>query len=413
MTTPITVLVATEGRHLFDNIHDSRVRVTSDVEVAEPDLVVFPVGRFRRFENAALVSLPTHVLRRIADRQAGLVFDASLEAVQHKPDITAALNEVIRQFGASPGQCVYVTQDRQYEADYRAHCEVSGLTPVTVLAHDYWVWDALGQYESTAEETYQQRLTAFRGRHRQRSRRFVSLNRTPRPTKILFLLQLLRDGLWDHGYISFGGFRQKPGSPGKDRPSPDQLRRSLPGFDDRVSELAPFIDRLDSYGRVLLGLEQHGWRRIELAQASQAVELAEYGDSWFTVVTETEMRPRPSRITEKVVKPLVNFHPLLVLGNPGALKMIRSYGFVTFDDVFDESYDEEGDPKRRFDLVYAQIHRLATGSESQLAQLVDSVEEKLLFNARWGLRTLPSTYRQQRDTDLVNTMMAVTGSQSQ
>jgi hypothetical protein len=83
---------------------------------------------------------------------------------------------------------------------------------------------------------------------------------------------------------------------------------------------------------------------------------------------------------------------------------------VTFDDVFDERYDEEWDPTRRFDLVYSQIHRLATASERELAELVDSVEEKLMFNARWGLMTLPSTYRQQRDTELVNTLMAVIGS---
>jgi hypothetical protein len=44
------------------------------------------------------------------------------------------------------------------------------------------------------------------------------------------------------------------------------------------------------------------------------VDLADYHDSWFTVVTETEMRARPSRISAKVVKPLVNFQPFLVVG---------------------------------------------------------------------------------------------------
>ena len=402
----ISVLVAGEGRHLFDNIHDPRVRVTTDSASPEPHLVVFPVGRFRRFENLDTVALPPRVLERIASRQTGLVFDASLEGVMHKPDITAALHAVVERFGASPDQCAYVTQDRGYESDYNAHCAANGLLPVAIITHDYWVWDALGQYESTAEETYHHRLAAFRQRAPRRSRQFVSLNRTPRPTKILFLLRLLRDGLWARGHISFGGFRQQTNRPGKDRPSREQLQRALPGFEDLVAELAPFIEQLDGYGRILLGLHQHGWHRIELTQASRAVDLIEYHDSWFTVVTETEMRPRPSRITEKVVKPLVNFQPLLVLGNPEALKMIRSYGFVTFEGVIDEEYDDEQDPRRRFERVYAEFRRLCAMTDDELRRVEERIAEKLMFNARWGLTRLPSVYRQQQDVELVNALIA-------
>jgi hypothetical protein len=410
VTAPsIAVLVPTEGRHLFDNIHDPRVRVTADAAVPEPRLIVFPVSRFRRFDNLASLSLPDAVLQRIANRQTGLVFDASLEGVQHKPDITAALHAMVEKFGASREQCVYLTQDRQYAADYGTYCSDHHLSPVTVMTHDYWLWDALGQFESTAEQAYQARLVAFTQRPPVRSRRFVSLNRTPRPTKILFLLRLLRDGLWEQGHISFGGFREKTAGPGKERPAPEQLLKSLAGFDDLIQQLTPFIDQLDAYGRVLLGLQQHGWRRIELTQASQAVDLAEYSDSWFTVVTETEMRRHPSRITEKVVKPLVNFHPLVVLGNPAALKMIRSYGFVTFDEVVDEGYDDEWDPRRRFDRVYAEVTRLCAMSEEDLQRLEERITEKLIFNARWGLTRFPSIYREQRDTALVNDLLAATG----
>ena len=33
--------------------------------------------------------------------------------------------------------------------------------------------------------------------------------------------------------------------------------------------------------------------------------------------------------------------------------MIRSYGFVTFEEMLDEGYDDDWDPRRRFDRVYA------------------------------------------------------------
>src|SRR3954469_8142213 len=117
----LTVLVATEGRHLLDNVHDPRLRITTDASV-DPQLLIFPVSRFRRFENLADLSLPASVQRSIADGRTGLVFDASLEGVPHKPDITAALHAVLARLGASPRQVVYVTQDRQYEPDYHEHC---------------------------------------------------------------------------------------------------------------------------------------------------------------------------------------------------------------------------------------------------------------------------------------------------
>ncbi len=104
-------------------------------------------------------------------------------------------------------------------------------------------------------------------------------------------------------------------------------------------------------------MDQHGWTQLELWNAGMAADLTEYAESWFSVVTETEMRPRPSRITEKVLKPLVNFHPMILFGNPGSLRMVRDYGFVTFENVIDESYDDEPDPRRRFDKAYLELER--------------------------------------------------------
>jgi hypothetical protein len=109
------------------------------------------------------------------------------------------------------------------------------------------------------------------------------------------------------------------------------------------------------------------------------------------------------------VKPLVNFHPLVVLGNPEALKMIRSYGFVTFDEIVNEGYDDEWDPRRRFERVYAEVTRLCAMAEGDLRRLEQQITEKLIFNARWGLTRFPSVYREQRDNALVNDLLTATG----
>jgi hypothetical protein len=403
----VTVLVAREGRHLFETIRDTRVIIVSPGDdVRAPDLVVLPCGQDRRFEQLSTYSLPDWLRESVAAGSTGVVLDASPEAIPPKPDINTSLHDVIGRLGLLRHQCAYVTANWYFRDDYLAYCEANSIRePVRVLHHDYWVWDSVARFAEDGELTYAARLAAFRARATTRRRRFLSLNRTPRPFKVVFLLNLMNDGLWDAGFISFGGFG-RDGRPGKPRPTAEQLSAALPGFADLIAELAPRLDELDRYGSVLLGLDHHGLKRLNQKYATEAQDLPEYDESWFSAVTETEMLTRPSRITEKVLKPLVNFHPLVCFGNPGSLQRARDYGFVTYDDVIDESYDEEADPRRRFDMAYAELARLCRLDDEALGQLEARTSDRLIFNARWGLTRFPGIYRAQRDTSLVNEILA-------
>jgi hypothetical protein len=406
----VTVLVGREGRHLFEKTRDPRIAVVAaGDEVEAPDLLVLPCSQDRRFEQLSTMTLPEKLVASVAAGTTGVVLDASQEGIPPKPDINASLHEVIRKLGLIPPQCVYVTGSLYFEEDYLAYCRANGIQqPVHVLNHDYWVWDSVARFADDGERAYAKRLAAFRARAATRRRRFLSLNRTPRPFKILLLLRLMNDGLWDVGYISFGGFG-RDGRSGKPCPTAEQLASALPGFDDLVTALAPRLDELDRVGSVLLGLHHHGLKRLNQKNATEAQDLLEYDESWFSVVTETEMRARPSRITEKILKPLVNFHPLVVFGNPGSLTRVREYGFVTFDDIVDESYDEEMDPRRRFDMAYAELVRLCRLDDRALSDIERRTSDRLIYNARWGLTRFPGIYRAQRDTALVNEILALVG----
>jgi hypothetical protein len=48
--------------------------------------------------------------------------------------------------------------------------------------------------------------------------------------------------------------------------------------------------------------------------------------------------------------------------------------------------------------------------ERDLASMEQRVADKLIFNARWGLTTFPSTFRTQRDVALVDEILRVTAS---
>lgn len=55
--------------------------------------------------------------------------------------------------------------------------------------------------------------------------------------------------------------------------------------------------------------------------------------------------------TEKICKPFGFRHPFVIAGVQGILKWIRDLGFVTWDNLFDESYDDIPDWKDRCDQL--------------------------------------------------------------
>jgi hypothetical protein len=80
----------------------------------------------------------------------------------------------------------------------------------------------------------------------------------------------------------------------------------------------------------------------------------------------------PLRITEKTFKPIANYQPFIVLGNEGTLKYLKSLGYESFTEMFDESYDQEENITKRFLMVLDEIEKFCNLS----------VNEKNKTNAR-------------------------------
>jgi hypothetical protein len=78
---------------------------------------------------------------------------------------------------------------------------------------------------------------------------------------------------------------------------------------------------------------------------------AEAQDSLVYVPTETVYSGRRLHITEKTFKAIALEMPFVLVAPAGSLEYMRSYGFRTFSDVFDESYDEETNDILRIEKV--------------------------------------------------------------
>lgn len=85
--------------------------------------------------------------------------------------------------------------------------------------------------------------------------------------------------------------------------------------------------------------------------ASASYSSQDYSSAWFDVVLETLFDDDRLHLTEKTLRPIACGVPFLLCGTHHSLAYLRNYGFKTFGDVIDESYDEIPNPGQRLDAL--------------------------------------------------------------
>ena len=92
----------------------------------------------------------------------------------------------------------------------------------------------------------------------------------------------------------------------------------------------------------------------------------ESAESLLYLVTETVATGRRHHLTEKTFKPIAIGMPFVIVGTQGSLKYLRSYGFQTFGDLWDESYDDEPDDHKRIEKIAQVLKHLETSNRQTI-----------------------------------------------
>lgn len=103
-------------------------------------------------------------------------------------------------------------------------------------------------------------------------------------------------------------------------------------------------------------------------------DVDDYNVTDIEVVLETLFDDDRIHLTEKSLRPIAVAQPFILVATAGSLEYLRSYGFRTFGDVWDESYDAIKDPEQR---LYAITDLMA-----QIASWGPSVRERKLAEAQ-------------------------------
>jgi hypothetical protein len=103
----------------------------------------------------------------------------------------------------------------------------------------------------------------------------------------------------------------------------------------------------------------------------------ESAESLLYLVTETVATGHRHHLTEKTFKPIALGMPFVIVGTRGSLEYLRSYGFRTFEDIWDESYDHADDDVRieRIASLLRSLDELPTEAKQELFESAHEVIE--------------------------------------
>jgi len=185
-----------------------------------------------------------------------------------------------------------------------------------------------------------------------KSYKFLCLNRRLDLHRVVLLSEILND-IKDESLISFDKklITNEISNLFKKKPNIEKKFNNLP---DKVIADREDIENTNGY--------QHENENLFL-------------ESYMSIVTETSFYIDNDFISEKIWKPLYQFHPFIVVGRPHLLKYLRDIGFKTFDFLIDETYDTIEDNDLRMELIIKEIKKLNNIPISKLDTII-----KLNFN---------------------------------
>ena len=149
---------------------------------------------------------------------------------------------------------------------------------------------------------------------------------------------------------------------------------------DALAEKGLLSDALYSFLEYGIGLEGN-FPKSEYDSSSPPFPQRAYRPEWynqtnFTLVPESGNKipdgPNDCFITEKTMKPIMYGHPFVVLGDTGTYQQLREWGFHTFPELFDESFDSASDLDDKIALIVETISKFK--SKDVNSKIIDNFD---------------------------------------
>lgn len=207
---------------------------------------------------------------------------------------------------------------------------------------------------------------------------FITFNRLTSNERIyrsLFINELYKHQLLDSGHVSFSKYCPDGGD------FAENLAKGIANQGIKPALVAEAIDNISQLPELRIDFKQQ-----DIPNQSMLLSPIEsLMESFLFVVTETCYWQQKTHLTEKIFKPIVLQMPFVLVGCAHNLKYLRSYGFKTFGDFWDESYDDIEDPILRLQAIVKVIETInqltADEQKNMLLKMIPILEHNYnLFN---------------------------------
>jgi len=204
-----------------------------------------------------------------------------------------------------------------------------------------------------------------------RPKKFLCWNRTMNRAHRMATLHLaLKHNLLEQGTFSF--LHSIPNHP------VSEVKTLVDGTDEEIAEFVKIAENMMPYEVDTQTLNDEGRMGF---QTNENNKKEIYANSYLHITSETQFDTVSTPfLSEKTFRPILNLQPFIYLGNYKGLEEIRRLGFKTFSPFIDESYDQEPDPKKRFDLIEKEIKKFADMSLQEVHNWYYSLTDILLHN---------------------------------
>lgn len=105
-----------------------------------------------------------------------------------------------------------------------------------------------------------------------------------------------------------------------------------------------------------------------------------YYSCFCAIVSETKFAQPTGILSEKTINAIKTFRPFVLMAPPYSLEYAKKLGFKTFNDFWDESYDQEENHEQRLIKIFKLIDYLNSKSIEDLKIIYDQLQPILVHN---------------------------------
>lgn len=309
--------------------------------------------------------LPHQVFDRIKNKTAYLLVTIPMESPL-RDDQLKMIEDYFISSGLPMSQIIYLTCSPNCQEVYNDYCKRFN-KPNEGLQFEY-----LPFYFYIYKDIIQNKDIKYTiGK---KSKTFLMFNRRwgSQAQRVLMLAYLYKNGLLDHFNISFSKLEIDNGGTYTNHARQFFSRLSTPNI-ITDEDLAGIESRLP----LILDTPDH---KLNLMFDEFDSTKQFYEDSFVNIIAETNFFTNIVHLTEKSYKPIVYKQPFIMFAAKGSLQAMRDQGFVTFNSIWDESYDNETDDTLRFFKVLDLIKEIASWSDERKLEVSTKIKIIVDFN---------------------------------